>query len=239
MERVGVLGGTFDPVHVGHVLLAIHLRERLPLDHVVFVPAAVPPHKAPRPDMATAADRWEMVRRAVGPVEGLGASRTELDRSGPSYTADTLCRMGAEHPDWQLFLLIGDDNIGQIASWHRPDLIVAHCTVVAGTRCGPGSVPGSQDRWASRVLRVPTPAFDVSSTEIRARVRAGRPIMHLVPEPVEQFIREHGLYGAAGVAVDGPAAGVGSAATAAAAAPGVGAAAGATAVAASRCLPVP
>jgi len=192
--RVGVLGGTFDPVHVGHVLLAVFMRELVPLDQVVFMPAAVPPHKAQRPGMATAQDRWEMVRRAIGPVEGLVASRLELDRPGPSYTVDTLALLKASHPQWRLFLVIGEDNLDQISSWHRPDQILSRCTVVAGTRSMEARQSGEGVSWGQRIRRVATPGFDVSSTQIRERVRRGRSIRYLVPEEVEQYIRRHGLY---------------------------------------------
>jgi len=194
MLRVGVLGGTFDPIHVGHVLLAVHMRERLPLDRVLFVPAALPPHKPPRADMSAAADRWEMVRRAIAAVPGLDACRIELDRPGPSYTADSLVELKAAHPRWELFLVIGEDNIGQIAAWYRPDLIMANCTVVAGTRAGSGPPAALGDPWSGRVMRVETPTFEVSSTEVRRRVRLGLPVRYLVPESVEEYIRERGLY---------------------------------------------
>jgi len=195
MARVGVLGGTFDPVHVGHVLMASYVRERLPLDQVVLMPAALPPHKAPRPDMASAADRWEMVLRAVASVPGVTACPLELERPGPSYTIDTLRALRSLQPDWEIFLIIGEDNIGQVGSWHRPDLIMAACTVVAGTRAAPGAPPRPDDPWGSRIVRVATPVLEISSTEIRARVSAGKAIRYLVPEGVEQYIRARGLYG--------------------------------------------
>lgn len=192
MRSVGLLGGTFDPVHVGHVLLANYVRERLPLDEVILVPAADPPHKQRREDMAPAEHRWAMVCRAVNPMPGLGVSRVELDRIGKSYTVDTLAQLGDEHPDWALHLLIGEDNISQIVSWHDPERILSLCTVVAGTR--PGFSQFSGGRFTDRIVRLPTPAFEISSTAVRQRVRCGRSIRYLVPEAVERHIHEHGLY---------------------------------------------
>jgi nicotinate-nucleotide adenylyltransferase len=194
MRRVGILGGTFDPVHVGHVLLAGYIRERLPLDEVVLIPAADPPHKCPRADMASAEDRWNMVCAAIDAVSGLSASRLELERTGKSYTADTLKQLRAAHPDWELFLLIGADNVGQIPGWHAPSEILSLCTVVAGTR--PDAAAAADAPICDSIVRVATPAFEVSSTDIRRRLCRGLPIRYLVPEGVEEYVRARGLYGA-------------------------------------------
>ena len=136
MQRLGIVGGTFDPIHIGHVLLALFVLERLSLDRMLFVPAADPPHKEARPDTAPAEDRWSMVQLAIDGLPHFQASRVELDRPGKSYTVDTLRQLRADHPDCDLHLIIGEDNIAQLSTWHDPQGILDLCTVVAGSRQG-------------------------------------------------------------------------------------------------------
>lgn len=193
MERLGVMGGTFDPVHVGHVLLALWAKERIPLDRVLFVPAADPPHKEARPGMASAADRWAMVERAIAGFAGFEASRLELDRAGKSYTVDTLRALSAACPDSRLFLVIGEDNVAQLSSWHDPRGIMELCTVVAGARAS-ASFAGDTE-LARRVMPLDTPVFEVSSTEVRRRLSRGMPVRYLVPDAVLDYIAARGLYG--------------------------------------------
>lgn len=188
--RLGILGGTFDPIHSGHVLLAQAVRERLSLDRVLFVPAADPPHKEDH--VASAAHRLEMVRLAIDGLDGFEVSRAELDRAGPSYTVDTVRQLGARFPDSELFLIIGADNIADLSSWHDPEGILELATVVSGTRAdtaGPGTGP-----FADRIQRLPTPTYDISSTDIRHRLLQGLPVRYLVPEAVERYVAQHGLY---------------------------------------------
>ncbi|MFA6108328.1 MAG: nicotinate-nucleotide adenylyltransferase [Candidatus Latescibacterota bacterium] len=196
MERLGVMGGTFDPIHVGHVLLALWARERLPLDRVLFVPAADPPHKETRPDMAPAADRWVMVERAIAGFPGFAASRLELDRPGKSYTVETLRTLRTEYPDSRLYLVIGEDNVAQLPSWHDPRTILELCTVVAGTRASAGLAGDTE--LARQVILLGSPVFEVSSTEVRRRLAAGKPVRYLVPDAVLDYIAARGLYGCKG-----------------------------------------
>lgn len=191
-ERLGILGGTFDPVHCGHLLLARHVLEALHLDRVLFVPAAEPPHKSEVPTPPE--HRWRMVCAAVEGHHRLEASDLELRRPGVSYTVDTLRRLRDEGPADERFLIIGADNVPELESWHDPEGILALATVIAGTRVESGALPAGA--LADRVERVDTPVFDISSTEIRRRVRAGLPVRCLVPEAVEGYIADHGLYGA-------------------------------------------
>jgi len=189
-ERLGVLGGTFDPVHSGHVLLAQAVLERLPLDRVLFVPAADPPHK--RSLVASAAHRFEMVRLALEDLDGMAASRAELDRDGPSYTVETLRHFRSHYADSELYLIIGADNIADLPTWHDPEGILELATVVSGSR-DEQALP--QDaKFGSRILRVPTPTYDISSTDIRQRLLQGLPVRYLVPEAVERYLATHGLY---------------------------------------------
>ena len=192
MPRLGILGGTFDPVHSGHVLLAQFVRESLQLDEVLFIPAADPPHKLEHLKRASAAQRWLMVQLALEDCGGSSPSRIELDRPGKSFTVDTLRELSAMRPGDELYLLIGADNLDQFPTWHAPEEIVKLCTVVVGSRTGDSladNLPG-----LARIQRVHTPLFEISSTEIRRRVAEGKPIKCLVPERVEEYIYQEGLY---------------------------------------------
>ena len=192
MRRLGILGGTFDPVHSGHVLLAQFVRESLQLDEVLFIPAADPPHKLEHPSRASAEQRWRMVQLALEDCGGLSPSRIELDRPGKSFTVDTLRELSRIHPRDEFYLLIGADNLDQFPTWHAPEEIMTLCTVVVGSRTGDclaDNLPGFV-----RVRRVNTPLFEISSTDIRRRVGEGKPIKCLVPERVEEYIYREGLY---------------------------------------------
>ena len=192
MQRLGILGGTFDPIHIGHVLLALFAQEQLSLDTVLFVPAADPPHKDATPPLAPAEDRWAMVERAIAGFPGFQGSRIELERPGKSYTFDTLAQLRGTFPGSALYLIIGADNIPQMATWHRPQGILEQCTVVAGSR-----ITGewnADPELVERMLFVDTPLIQLSSTQIRQRLEQDRSIRYMVPEPVETYIREKGLY---------------------------------------------
>jgi nicotinate-nucleotide adenylyltransferase len=207
---VGLLGGTFDPIHVGHLAAARAAQDALQLDAVRFIPAARPPH---RPDSPRAGEyhRVEMVRRAIAGVAGWEVSDLELRRRGPSYTWDTLVSLHAQGlAAVQIFFITGADAFAEIATWHRyPDVLdAAHFVVI--TRPGvsrdvvreraPSLVPrmirpeevGSAA--APCIIPVESNTPDVSATEIRARAAAGEPINHLVPPAVAAYIHEHRLY---------------------------------------------
>ena len=191
MARLGVMGGTFDPIHVGHMLLAQFALEALDLDRVLFVPAADPPHKDDRKDIAPAEDRWGMVVLALEGVAAMEPSRIELDRPGKSYTVDTLHLLRQQHGDVELFLIIGADNIAQMSTWYKPYEILQLCTVVAGAR---NATEVADERLARHITRIDTPLIELSSTQIRQRLAAGLPVRYMVPEQVEAFIRQKGLY---------------------------------------------
>jgi nicotinate-nucleotide adenylyltransferase len=188
--RLGVLGGTFDPIHSGHLLLARGILERLSLDRVLFVPAADPPHKSGT--HAGADHRLAMVRLAVDGLPDFAVSTVEMERDGPSYTVDTLRQLRAEYGDSELFLIIGADNVSDLPTWVDPEGILALATVVAGSRAVSAAGDGP---LAGRIERVDTPAFDISSTEIRRRRAAGLSLRCLVPDAVERYILDHHLYG--------------------------------------------
>jgi nicotinate-nucleotide adenylyltransferase len=197
-EQLGILGGTFDPPHIGHLWLATAAADELGLAKVLFVPAANPPHKRRR-SMSHAADRVLMTRLAVANDPGLDVSLVELEREGPSYTVDTLADLRLRHPDMDLVLILAADSLAQIDTWRQPDRLLELASWAVGPR--PGTLLPSRaelvSRWgkaASRIHLLGGPALDVSGTMIRRRVAAGRAIRYLVPRAVEELIVDRRLY---------------------------------------------
>ncbi len=189
--RIGVLGGTFDPVHVGHLVVAVNARHSLSLDVVLLVVANVPWQKTGTRAITPADDRLAMVEAAVEGVPGLAASRIEMDRGGPSYAADTLSDIAKGHPGADLFLVVGSDVARDMHTWERVDQVRELATLVVANR--PGAVlPGGLDGW--RVEELTVPALEISSTELRERAASGRPLDFLVPAAVMRCIGERGLY---------------------------------------------
>jgi nicotinate-nucleotide adenylyltransferase len=186
-RRLGIFGGTFDPVHVGHLAAAVEVRHALALDRVLLVVANVPWQKAGRA-LTPAEDRFAMVSAAVDGLEGIEASRSEIDRGGDTYTVDTL---EALHGDNDLFLIVGSDVAGLLPTWKRHEDLPALATLVLVER--PGRLP-CPDPPGWRVERVTAPALDVSSSDLRRRAAAGLPLEVLVPPGALRVIRERGLY---------------------------------------------
>ena len=187
---MGLLGGTFDPVHTGHLVAAVNVRHALDLDRVLLVVANAPWQKSAGL-VTPAADRLAVVEAAVAGTTGVEASSIEIDRGGESYTADTLEQLVAENPDRELFLVVGADVAADLHTWRRPDVVARLATLVVVSRGGrPDVDPGPS--W--RVEHVRIPALDISSSDLRARAADGRPLDHLVPLPAIACIRERGLY---------------------------------------------
>ena len=190
--RIGVLGGTFDPPHVGHLLLASDAREALRLDNLIFIPAATQPFKMHAPPIASPQDRLEMVRLAVADDANYTVDDTEIARKGLSYTVDTLEHLSKRHPGAELFLLLGEDALAGVPQWRNPERIRELATLAVMRRSGREGSPVAT--IAAGVTEVSTRRVDVSSTEIRDRLRAGKSIKGFVPESVERFIDARGLY---------------------------------------------
>lgn len=197
-ERLGILGGTFDPVHVGHVVGAVEVAHALALDRVLFVVAGDPWQKHGEV-VAPAGDRVDMVVAATEGIAGIEVSTIEVERSGPSYMLDTLRAL--ERPERQLFLIVGSDVVSTLDTWHRVDDLKELAILVildrAGTdRAGTAEVPPSDEErmvgW--KVERVPMPRIDISSTELRARLGQGRPVDGLISPQVVRIINERRLY---------------------------------------------
>jgi nicotinate-nucleotide adenylyltransferase len=193
--RIGVLGGTFDPVHIAHLRLAEAARESLSLDEVLFVPAGQPWRKSDR-RIAAAEHRLAMLELAIAGNDDFAISDLELRRPGPTYTADTLELLAGERLDDEFYFIVGTDALADLPNWHEPQRIVAHATLAVAARAleqvnAPTiDVPGA----AARFEPFPMIRMDVSSTDIRARVAAGRSIRYLVPDMVAGYIAEHRLY---------------------------------------------
>ena len=182
--RIGILGGSFDPIHHGHLILARAAKEDLGLDRVLFIPANKSPHKTgSRP--ATAEDRLKMVEMAIAGEEGFGASDVELRRPAPSYTVDTLRELRAGHPKDELVLLIGADNAATFDKWREPEESRSLAQIAVLERAGAS---------ASHPWPVVRRLIDISSTDIRARAAAGRSIRYLTPDSVCDYIASRSLY---------------------------------------------
>jgi nicotinate-nucleotide adenylyltransferase len=192
-QRIGVFGGTFDPIHVGHLVAAVNARDALNLDRVILMVANVPWQKAGARVVSTAADRLALVEAAVGGVRGLEAGDFEIRRGGISYTADTLDAMRKENPDDELFLIVGWDVAGELTTWERLDEVKALATLVIVNRPGSGRPRALEDAGWS-VVEVTVPNLEISSTDLRARAAEGRPLDYLIPEGGVRCIRERGMY---------------------------------------------
>ncbi len=192
-ERKGILGGTFNPPHVAHLIVAHVVREALELGEVLLTPSFQ--HAFKGDAEASPRDRVMMTELAVAGDAGLVADRIEIDRGGVSYTVDTLMALREREPDTRWHLIIGHDNLAELAAWDRIELLTELAQIVVTSR-GSSVVPGSlQDSpLAGEYTPVTVPALEISSSQIRERVRRGRSIRYWVPPAVEAYILEHGLY---------------------------------------------
>jgi nicotinate-nucleotide adenylyltransferase len=203
--RIGIYGGSFNPVHLGHLIAAECCREQARLDRVLFMPAATPPHKQGRM-LADAADRVAMLTLAVGGHEAFAVSTIEVDRGGVSYTVDTLAVLAERHPHDTLALLLGPDALAQLPTWREPRTIADRCELVAVERERLDDVAViardarladllGQERLAALIAaRVRMPAIGVRASDLRAAVASGTSIRYRTPRAVEAFIMSHGLY---------------------------------------------
>lgn len=187
-ERIGILGGTFDPPHVGHLMVASDVHAALGLDRLLLVPSASPPHKRGSVQ-APAETRLEMVRAAVAGDDRFEVDELELRRPGASYTVDTLRELRARHPHAELYFVVGMDQLKEFHSWREPEEVARLARLVGVSRHGETPDPGGPVAVPVEVTRI-----DLSATDIRGRIRAGRPIRYFVPDPVLEIIERDGLY---------------------------------------------
>ncbi|HOB22272.1 MAG: nicotinate-nucleotide adenylyltransferase [Firmicutes bacterium] len=202
IKRYGIMGGTFDPIHFGHLVAAEEARAVLGLEYVFFVPSGRPPHKKERP-ITKAEHRYLMTVLATATNPSFKVSRVDITRPGYSYTVDTISAFREMlGPDCELYFITGADAILQILSWKDVDRLFASCYLIAATRPGydlsqlRASFGASWQRYSDKIKTLEVPALAISSSEIRRRVAAGEPIRYLLPESVVQYIYKHGLYGA-------------------------------------------
>ncbi|MFC0547636.1 nicotinate-nucleotide adenylyltransferase [Kutzneria chonburiensis] len=190
-RRVGVMGGTFDPIHHGHLVAASEVQAKFELDEVIFVPTGQPWQKSGR-GVSPAEDRYLMTVIATASNPRFSVSRVDIDRGGPTYTADTLADLADRFPDDDLFFITGADALSQIVSWKRVDELFTRAHFIGVTR--PGFRLDGHHLPAGSVSLIEVPAMAISSTACRDRVCAGQPVWYLVPDGVVQYISKRGLY---------------------------------------------
>nr|WP_233149720.1 nicotinate-nucleotide adenylyltransferase [Kineosporia sp. A_224] len=191
MRRLGVMGGTFDPIHHGHLVAASEVQSAFDLDEVVFVPTGQPWQKSSR-DVAPAEHRYLMTVIATASNPRFTVSRVDIDRTGPTYTIDTLRDLSAQRPDAQLFFITGADALAQILSWKDSGEIFDLAHFIGVTR--PGHTLDDAGLPQDRVSLMEVPAMAISSTDCRVRIVKGEPVWYLVPDGVVQYIGKYGLY---------------------------------------------
>lgn len=200
--RVGILGGAFNPPHTGHLVCAQEALVQLELDKVVFMPVGEAPHRVLEGDPG-AEERREMVELATADDERFEVSRLEIDREGPSYTADTLRSLREAAPDDELFVILGGDQAAALASWHEPEEVLALATVAVAERLSWSrqaiGIKIGRLKGVETIRYLEMPIVQISSSSIRRRATAGQPIRYLVPDRVAAYIEANGLYGASAV----------------------------------------
>lgn len=197
-RKIGILGGTFDPIHLGHLILAETIMEECALNRVVFIPAADPPHKN-WAQGATPRQRYEMVQLAIESNPAFGISDMEIKRQGPSYSRDTLAQLVQEHgEDAEFYFIVGADSIVTLHTWNRVEELLTLCHFIGASRRG--SEPDRRilekqfGELARKIHCIVTPEWDISSTDIRSRIQQGKSIKYIVPEKVEQYIYGEKIY---------------------------------------------
>lgn len=197
--RIGIMGGTFDPIHMGHLAIARAAAEQLDLDRVLFIPTGNPNFKQGR-RIAPAHDRARMVELAIADEPLFEVDGREVERPGVTYTIETLQELRESHPDDSLFLILGADSAATLPKWKKTDEIAGMCTIVVAQRPGYPSVSANDTALggliAYNVEVVDAPRIDVSSSSVRERIACGDPFQELVPQGVSEYIVEHNLYGA-------------------------------------------
>lgn len=197
--RLGVFGGSFDPIHIGHLRLAEEAREIFALDTVLFVPTHVSPFKLDRP-VTPPEHRLEMVRQALEGNNAFAVSAVECFRDGPSYTVETLRQLHAEQPSTELWFVTGTDAVADLPRWREPEEVLSLARFAVAIRPGTTEIEARESlahlppSWQERISYFKMQGLDISSTDLRARIAAGRSVRYLVPPAIEAYIAAHGLY---------------------------------------------
>lgn len=201
MIKTGIMGGTFNPIHFGHLLLAENAYEQLGLDKVLFMPSKNPPHKA-KPETVTERQRLDMIAMAIRENPHFELSAVELEREGMTYTVDTLAILTRQHPGTEYFFLVGADSLFMMQNWREPETIFRLCTVVAANRDNVDQVRLDRqveylkNTFAASIVQIDMPAIQISSAEIRQRISEARSIRYYLPDAVYNYIKRNGLYAA-------------------------------------------
>ncbi len=199
-HRIGIMGGTFDPIHIGHLMLAECAYEQFQLEQVMFLPSGNPPHKQDRSDGASDLQRMEMVRLAIEDNRHFSLDPEEMLRSGLTYTNETLKMLKDRHPDTDYYFIIGADSLMTFDTWKNPDIICQNCILVAAVRdqldvCTMNrKMEELKDRYGARIHLLHTPDVEISSSSLRAWCRQNRSIRYYVPDRVYEYIRKNNIY---------------------------------------------
>lgn len=195
--RVGILGGTFDPPHIGHLILGEYAADALDLTHLLYVPAAEPPHK--RDEAKTdVKHRLAMLRLALADNPRFEISQVDIERPGPHYSVDTVRIIARQYPDSDVYFIMGGDSLRDLTLWHRPDELIRLCKLAVMRRAGADAYPSMHEDsipgLAERVTMIDAPLIQVSSTHIMERIQDGRSIRYLTPDSVRTYIEQNHLY---------------------------------------------
>lgn len=194
--RLAVFGGTFDPIHFGHLRIAEEARDRLGFERILFVPNYVSPFKAGQ-SVTSGEQRAQMVERAIRENPAFSISRWEVEREKPSFTIETIRAIRSQYADYELYFLAGMDAVRDLPKWHEPEELLSLVQFVTATRPGVDIrdvLDALPDDWEKRIMFMEMPGLDISATDLRRRVAEGRSIRYLLPPAVEDYIHAHGLY---------------------------------------------
>ncbi len=203
MKKIGIMGGTFNPIHFGHLFLAEDSYEQMGLDQILFMPSKNPPHKS-RANLVSDWHRENMVKLAIEDNPHFAFSGLELMREGLTYTADTLSILTQENPDTHYYFIIGADSLFMLPTWKKPEVICSLCTLVSSDRDQVGRDQLEKQAayirgiYGARVILLSMPTIQISSEQIRKRLRSGQSLRYYLPEKVLNYIGEHELYGVIG-----------------------------------------
>lgn len=199
-RRVGIMGGTFDPIHIGHLMLAECAYEQFQLEKIMFMPSGNPPHKRNRTDGASDEQRTEMVRLAIADNVRFVLDTEEMERKGLSYTNETLRRLNEKHPDTDYYFIIGGDSLMAFDTWKNPEVICQNCILVAAVRDQLAietmreKMDHLKEKYGARIYLLKTPDVDISSSNLRKWCQEHRSIRYYVPEAVRKYILAHHVY---------------------------------------------
>ena len=199
IKRIAIMGGTFDPIHFGHLVTSEAVKEQFHIDKVLFIPSGQPPHKKDK-IVSAAEQRYMMTLLATESNPSFFPSRIEIDREGYSYTIDTIRQLKKDEPEAEIYFITGADAFLQILTWRNPEELLRSCHFVAATRPGytcpqlTEEVNRLSNEYGAHIHFIEVPALSISSSDIRQRVREGKSIKYLLPETVENYIYKHGVY---------------------------------------------